>query len=73
MNEKSPRQFRLLITISVLFTILIVTFGLFFRQLIYWQTSEMLLEEYQDFPDSKIWMLERKQSFLSMTIQLSVN
>jgi HD-GYP domain-containing protein (c-di-GMP phosphodiesterase class II) len=45
MNEKSPRQFRLLITISVLFTVLIVTFGLFFRQLIYWQTSEMLLEE----------------------------
>jgi len=45
MNEKSPRQFRLLITISVLFTVLIVTFGLIFRQLIYWQTSEMLLEE----------------------------
>lgn len=45
MNEKSPRQFRLLITISVLFTILIVTFGLFFRQVTYWQTSEMLLEE----------------------------
>lgn len=45
MNAKSPRQFRLLITISVLFTILIVIFGLFFRQLIYWQTSEMLLEE----------------------------
>ncbi len=45
MNEKSPRQFRLLITISVLFTILIVIFGLIFRQFIYWQTSEMLLKE----------------------------
>ena len=45
MNNKSPRQFRLLITISVLFTILMVAFGLVFRQITYWQTSQMLLEE----------------------------
>jgi len=44
MNKNAPRQFRLLITISVLFTILMVVFGLIFRQLIYWQTSEMLLK-----------------------------
>ena len=45
MNRKPPRQYRLLITISVLFTILIVVFGLFLRQVVYWQTSKMLLTE----------------------------
>jgi HD-GYP domain-containing protein (c-di-GMP phosphodiesterase class II) len=45
MRQKKPHHFRLLVTISVLFTALIIVFGLFFRQFIYWQTSKILLEE----------------------------
>ena len=42
MTASTPRRFRILITITVLFTSLIVAFGLVFRQFIYWQTSSML-------------------------------
>jgi hypothetical protein len=45
MRLNHQRKYRLLVTISVLFTTLIIIFGLFFRQFIYWQTSDMLLEE----------------------------
>jgi len=41
---KIHRRFRILFTITVLFTALIVVFGLVFRQFIYWQTSKMLHE-----------------------------
>lgn len=44
-QQKNPRRYRILITISVLFITLVVLFGLFFRQFIFWQTSSMLLEE----------------------------
>jgi hypothetical protein len=44
MPREKPRHFRLLITISVLFTALIIAYGLFFRQFIFWQTSNLLLD-----------------------------
>ena len=44
MQRKKPRKFRLLVTISVLFTVLIIFYGLFFRQFIFWQTSNLLLD-----------------------------
>lgn len=44
MKNTPHRKFRLLVTITVLFTALIVTFGLIFRQIVYWNTSKMLLE-----------------------------
>ena len=45
MEEKHAQQFRFRIVISVLFTLLVVIFGLFFGQFIFWRTSNMLLEE----------------------------
>jgi hypothetical protein len=45
MRQRNHRHFRLLVIISVLFTALIIVFCLFFRQFIYWQTSNLLLEE----------------------------
>ena len=44
-QQKSFRRYRILVTISGLFITLVVLFGLFFRQFIFWQTSELLLEE----------------------------
>ncbi len=44
-QQKSFRRYRILVTISALFITLVVLFGLFFRQFIFWQTSELLLEE----------------------------
>lgn len=46
MSHSTPlRRFRILVTISVLFIALVVAFGLFFRQFVYWQTSKLLTEE----------------------------
>jgi hypothetical protein len=45
MEEKHAQQFRFRVVISVLFTVLVVIFGLFFCQFIFWRTSNMLLEE----------------------------
>lgn len=45
----AKRKFKILITISVLFSLLIIVFGFFFRQFIYWQTSNILLEESKRF------------------------
>ena len=44
-QHKSPRRYRILVTISVLFTSLVILFGLFFREFIFRQTSSMILEE----------------------------
>jgi len=44
-EQKSYRRYRILVMISALFISLVVLFGLFFRQFIYWQTSNLLLEE----------------------------
>ena len=44
-QQKKIRRYRILITISVLFTTFVVLFGLFFLEFIYWQTSNLLLEE----------------------------
>ena len=45
MDGKNGQQYRFRIVISVLFTVLIVVFGVLFGQLIFWRTSDMLLEE----------------------------
>ncbi len=45
MVDKPVQQYRFRIIISVLFTLLIVIFGLFFGRFIFWRTSTMLLEE----------------------------
>ncbi len=45
MTPPSSRRYRIVVTISVLFIGLVVLFGLFFRQFIYWQTSQSLIEE----------------------------
>lgn len=44
-QQKNIRRYRILSTISILFTVFIIVFGLFFREFIYWQTSNLLLEE----------------------------
>lgn len=44
-KPNSSRRYRIIVTISVLFMSLVVSFGLFFREFIYWQTSNMLFEE----------------------------
>jgi len=45
MEEKHSPQYRFRIVISVLFTVLVVIFGLFFGQFVFWRTSNMLMEE----------------------------
>jgi HD-GYP domain-containing protein (c-di-GMP phosphodiesterase class II) len=45
MQGKPVQQYRFRIVISVLFTVLIVLFGLLFGQFIFWRTSTMLLEQ----------------------------
>lgn len=45
IQANRSRRFRILITISVLFTALVVIFGLFFGQFIHSQTSNLLLKE----------------------------
>lgn len=44
MRNAHPRRFKILITISVLFTGLIIVFGFTFRQLVFHQTSKMLID-----------------------------
>ncbi len=45
MKKAKPQNFRLLVTISVLFSTLIIVFGLFFGRIIYKHTSNMLIGE----------------------------
>ncbi len=45
MEQQNSKKFRLLVTISVLFSLLIIIFGLFFGEIMYRHTSKMLLEE----------------------------
>ncbi|MFW2368735.1 MAG: HD domain-containing phosphohydrolase, partial [Desulforhopalus sp.] len=45
MLDKNGQQYKFRIVISVLFTVLVVIFGVFFGQFIFWRTSNMLLEE----------------------------
>ncbi len=74
MKNNSLRKHKLLVTISVLFTVLIVVFGLFFRQFIYWQTSKMLLEEskrqFSEIENTLTLDFIKTQSVVAQTVHL---
>lgn len=44
MTPKPQRRFRILITITILFTALIICIGLFMREFVYWKSSEIIYD-----------------------------